>query len=235
MTDDKKIRKEIAAKRAVELIDDGMVIGIGSGTTVEIFIRELGKRIIEEGMEVWGVPSSYHSHILAVQSGINVTDLFQFSELDICIDGADQIDSDFNCIKGMGGALLREKIIAQASEKVIIIADSEKFSEKLSIPVPMEVVPFAYGNVMKKLEKHGVDVKVRSDGGKLGPCISDNGNFILDADLGVIDHPEETEIWINSIAGVVDNGIFSNRLIDGVVVGYSDSAKFIKNDKKQRR
>ncbi len=219
--------KMMVAKEASKLVDDGMVIGLGSGSTVDFFIKEVGKRISREGLEVWCVPSSYQSHILAIENGFFITDLFQVGELDLCIDGADQIDGNLNCIKGRGGALLREKIVAQASESVVIIVDSSKLSERLNFSVPVEVLPFAYGSVKRKIEKIGGKVMLRSSDSKVGPCISDNGNFILDVDFGTLEDPEKLEIELNCIAGVVENGIFPSKIIDRVVVG-DDTVRILK-------
>ena len=220
--------KIIAAKKAAELVDDGMVIGLGTGSTVEFFIREIGERIKQEEIEVWCVPSSYQSHILAAENGFFVTDLFQVGELDLCVDGADQVDTELNCIKGKGGALLREKVIAQASEKVYIIVDSGKLSEKLNDAVPVEVLPFAFGSVVRKIEKMGGKAKIRESKTKIGPCITDNGNFILDVDFGVVKDPSELERELNGIAGVMENGIFPSRLISAVIFGRKDEAKIMK-------
>jgi len=219
--------KTIAAKEASKLVDDGMVIGLGTGSTVEFFIKEIGERIAKEEIEVWCVPSSYKSHLLAIDNGFFVTDLFQVGELDLCVDGADQVDRNLNCIKGRGGALLREKIIAQASEMVAIIVDSGKLSGRLDTLVPVEVLPFAYGSVKRKIERIGGKVSLRESNSKVGPCISDNGNFILDVDFGVLENPGELEARLNRIAGVVDNGIFPAEIIDRVIVG-GKSAKILK-------
>ncbi|MFN3384628.1 MAG: ribose 5-phosphate isomerase A, partial [Archaeoglobaceae archaeon] len=124
-----------ASKLALELVKDGAVIGIGSGTTVEVFLNLLGEKIRKEGIRVYGVPSSYQSMFLAIKNGIKIVDLAE-NEPEICIDGADQVDSKLNCIKGGGGAMTREKVVAFASKKVVIIVDESKLSEKLSIPIP---------------------------------------------------------------------------------------------------
>ena len=145
--------KVAAAMEAVELIEDGMVIGIGSGTTVEIFLRELGRRIKEEEIDVLGVPSSYQSKLLAVEAGIALVDLIECPELDICIDGADEVDRRLNAVKGGGGALTREKIVAYASEEVVFIVDERKVVDKLGYPVPVEVIPFSLGYVLEELRK----------------------------------------------------------------------------------
>jgi len=215
------------AKEAVKLVEDGMILGIGSGSTVELFLKELGKRIKSEELEIYGVPSSYQSHIVAVENGIKVVDLFQFPNLDLCIDGADQIDSSLNCIKGGGGALTREKIVASASKRFVIIADESKLVEKLSMPIPVEVLPFAYGFVAKEIEKIGGSCKLRIGSGKVGPVISDNGNFIVDCDFGIVENPKELEVKLNLIPGVVENGIFCNSMVDRVIVGTEDGVRIL--------
>lgn len=209
-----------AAKLALELVRDGMVIGIGSGSTVEIFLSMLGKKIKGEELEIYGIPSSYQSYIAAVRNGIKIVDLLNY-EPEICIDGADQVDSKLNCIKGGGGAFTREKIIAAASRRVVIIVDETKLVEKLSMPVPVEVLPFAYGYVSKELNRLGAKVELRHGDGKVGPVITDNGNFILDCDFGVIpdESVERCERDINSIPGVIENGIFSKKIVDKILVG----------------
>ncbi len=218
--------KEKVASEAVKLVKDGMVLGIGSGTTVALFLEKLGERIKEEEITVYGVPSSYQSYFLSIKAGINVVDLMEYPELDICIDGADQIDENLNCIKGGGGALTREKVVSQASRRFVVIAEGKKFSDKLSIPVPIEVLPFAYGYVKRKLQEMGGLCILREGSGKIGPVITDNGNFIVDCDFGEIENPKEIEVELNRIAGVVENGLFCN--VDEVILGYTDSIKFLK-------
>ncbi|MCQ4153507.1 MAG: ribose-5-phosphate isomerase RpiA [Archaeoglobi archaeon] len=215
-----------ASKLALGLIKDGMTIGIGSGSTVEVFLNLLGERIKREGLRIYGIPSSYQSMLAGLKNGIILTDLVE-REPDICIDGADQVDSRLNCIKGGGAALTREKILAIASKKVLILVDKSKLVEKLSMPVPVEVLPFAYGYVVKKLSSI-CKPKLREGKGKVGPIITDNGNFILDCDFGVIENPEAVEKELRSIAGVVENGIFLSELIDAVIVGGDYSAEIIK-------
>jgi ribose 5-phosphate isomerase A len=215
-----------AARLALSLVQDGMILGIGSGTTVEIFLELLGERIKKEELEIYGVPSSYQSHISALKNGVKVVDLFAYSDLDLCIDGADQVDAMLNCIKGGGAALTREKIVASASRRVVIIVDESKLSEKLNIAVPVEVLPFACGFVMRRLNEIASEVKLRESEGKVGPLVTDNGNFILDCYFGEIKKPEELEETINSIPGVVENGIFPSHLIDSVIVGNEKTADY---------
>lgn len=214
-----------AAKIALSLIKDGMTIGIGSGSTVEVFLNLLGERIKNEEIKIYGVPSSYQAMIAGARNGIILTDLIE-REPDICIDGADQVDVKLNCIKGGGGALTREKILARASKKVIIIVDESKLAEKLSMPVPVEVLPFAYGYVQRKLSSI-CKPKLREGKGKVGPVITDNGNFILDCDFGVIENPEELEKELKLVNGVIENGVFPSKMIDLVIVGNDFSGKII--------
>ncbi len=218
--------KEMVAIEAVKLVKDGMVLGVGSGTTVAIFLKKLGERIREEELTVYGVPSSYQSHFLCIEAGVRVVDLLEFPELDLCIDGADQIDENLNCIKGGGGALTREKVVSQASKRFVIIAEGRKFSKRLNSQVPVEVLPFAYGYVKRKLQEMGGICTLREGKGKLGPVVTDNGNFILDCNFGEIENPRELEVEINEVAGVVENGIFCN--VDEAILGYPDGVKFLK-------
>ncbi len=221
------IEKLNAAKEAVKLVEDGMVLGIGSGSTVEVFLNELGKRIKAEELEILGVPSSYQSHLVAIKNGIKVVDLFQYPEPDLCIDGADQIDAKLNCIKGGGGALTREKIVASASQRFVIIADESKLVDKLNMAIPVEIIPFAYGFVARAIEGIGGECVLRQGSGKLGPVISDNGNFIADCSFGVIEDPKELEVKLNSIPGVVENGIFRSDMVDRAIIGSKDGAKIL--------
>lgn len=215
-----------ASKLALSLIKDEMTIGIGSGSTVEVFLNLLGEKIRNERLRIYGIPSSYQAMLVGLRNGIILTDLAE-RQPDICIDGADQVDSQLNCIKGGGAALTREKILAHASEKVFILVDESKLVEKLSMPVPIEVLPFAYGYVFKKLSSI-CKPKLREGKGKVGPLITDNGNFIIDCDFGVLSDPEAIEAELNSIAGIVENGVFTSELIDAVIVGSDSSAKIQK-------
>ncbi|MEM0331750.1 MAG: ribose-5-phosphate isomerase RpiA [Archaeoglobaceae archaeon] len=216
-----------AAKLALNLVKDGTVLGIGSGTTVEVFLNMLGEKIKNEGMKIYGIPSSYQSHFAALRNGIKIVDLAEYPQADICIDSADQVDANMNCIKGGGAALTREKIVAKASKKVVLMVEERKLSEKLNAKVPVEVLPFAYGFVYKKLGKMAKSVELRTGSGKVGPIITDNGNFIIDCDFGVIDNAEELEKELKLISGVIESGIFPAKLIDAVIVGSQHSAKFL--------
>jgi len=219
--------KANAAKKAVELVEDGMVVGIGSGSTAELFIIELGKKIRSENLEIKGIVSSIGSQIIATKNGIPIFDLLQFPKLDIYVDGADQIDVELNCIKGGGAALTREKILAYAADKFVVIVDSSKHVESLKMPIPVEVIPFSYGLVTRKISEMGGKVSLRQAEKKFGPVITDNGNFIIDCNFGIINEPEKLEKSLNSLPGVIDNGIFKKEVVDTVITGKEDGFTII--------
>ena len=208
-----------AAQLAIRFVRDGMVLGIGSGSTVEIFLELLRNTVKKLELEIYGIPSSYLSQLLAAKAGVKIVDLCEFDEIDLYIDGADQVDSNFNCIKGGGAAMTREKILANASNKVLIIVDDSKLTEKLSFPVPVEILPFSYGFVKKRIEEICKECILRIGKRKFGPIITDNGNFILDCKFEELRDIKKLEMEINSIPGVIENGLFPNSLIDSVIVG----------------
>jgi len=201
--------KRRAALEAVKHVKDGFTVGLGSGSTAAFAIREIGRRIREENIKVLGVSTSYQSYILAVECGIPLTNLGEHPQIDLDIDGADQIDRDLNLIKGGGGALLREKVVASAAKEVIIVADETKLSERLgeNRTIPLEVLPFAVPVVMLKIKGIGGNPRLREKNTG-GPYITDNGNFILDVDFGPIDNPEELDRKLKSIPGIVETGLF---------------------------
>ena len=202
--------KKRAALEAVKHIKDGYVIGLGSGSTASYAIQEIGKIIRQKKCRIAGVPTSHQSFLLAVECGIPVTSLNEHPTLDLTIDGADQIDKDLNMIKGMGGALAREKIVASASKQNVIVADETKLVKKFGVnhPVPVEVLPFAVAPVMSKIQTIGGKPVLRAGQGKVGPVVTDNGNFILDVWMKSIKNPYELDITLKLIAGVVETGLF---------------------------
>lgn len=203
--------KKNAAIEAVKHVNDGFVIGLGSGSTAAYAIEEIGSRVKREGLHVLGVPTSYQAFMLAVKNKIPITTLEEHTTLDLTIDGADQIDEELNLIKGMGGALAREKIVASASKKLIIIADETKKVKILgenNHPVPIEVLPFAASLVIHRIEKNGGRPAIREAIRKVGPVITDNGNLIIDATFGPIRKPLELETQIKALPGVVETGLF---------------------------
>lgn len=203
--------KRNAAKEAIKHIEDGFIVGLGSGSTVAFAIEALGGKIEKEKINIIGIPTSYQSFLLAVKHGIKTSTLDENPNIDITIDGADQIDDKLNLIKGMGGALLREKIVASASKNNIIIADETKKVKNLgdgNHPVPIEVLPFALTQVKNKLVEIGGKPILREGTGKVGPVITDNGNIILDSIFGSITNPADLNTRIKMITGVIETGLF---------------------------
>jgi len=220
--------KKRAALEAVKHIKNGQVIGLGSGSTAAYAIQEIGKLIRRKKWQVLAVPTSYQAFLLAVDWGILVTTLEEHPRVDVTIDGADQIDPYLNMIKGMGGALVREKIVASASKQEIIIADETKLVKKLGVdhPVPVEVLPSATVVVMSKIREMGGKPVLRTGSGKVGPVVTDNGNFILDVYMEQMGSPKELDRRLRSIPGVVETGLFLG-LADIVYVGTRDKVKRI--------
>lgn len=206
----KEEAKRIAALEAVKQVKDGFIVGLGSGSTAAYAIAEIGRKIREEGIKVLGIPTSTQAFYLAIRHGIPITTLDEHPIIDLTIDGADQIDRNLNLIKGMGGALTREKIVAVSSKKVIIVADETKLVDRIGLnhPIPVEVVPFATKYVTSKIEELGGKPRLREANGKVGPVITDNGNYILDVTFERIENPEELNRKLKLITGVVETGLF---------------------------
>jgi ribose 5-phosphate isomerase A len=203
--------KKNAALEAVKHVKEGFVVGLGSGSTAAYAIEEIGNRIKREGLHVLGVPTSFQAFLLAVKHGIPITTLEEHPTLDLAMDGADQIDRELNLIKGMGGALAREKIVASATKSLIIVAEGTKKVKVLgenNQPVPIEALPFAAPLVMRKISEINGKPILREGKGKVGPVITDNGNFVIDADFGLIHKPAELESKLKRITGVVETGLF---------------------------
>jgi ribose 5-phosphate isomerase A len=224
----KKLKwKEDAKKRvaieAVKLIQDGQVVGLGTGSTAKYMIDELGRRVREEGLRIWGIPTSLWTSKRAKKNAIPLTTLDEHPQFAIAIDGADQVDPELNLIKGLGGALTREKIIDTAAEKLVIIIDESKLVEKLGVQqvVPIEVIPIACVPVIEKLRKLGGKPKIRP--GKVNGAffITDNGNYIVDVNFGEISDGKILETKINMIPGVIENGLFIG-VTHTVFVGYKN-------------
>ena len=206
MMDDLKKQASIAA---LEAIKDGMIVGLGTGSTATHFIRELGVRV-QAGLRVHGIPTSEESRKLAAEVGIPLTTLREHPIIDVTVDGADEVSDGLDLIKGLGGALVREKVVAHASKKVIIVVDETKLTGRLGVkaPIPIEVVPFALEVARGQLILWGGEAKLREKEGK--PFVSDNGNYILDWWHGPIDQPWALEKQIKGVTGIVDSGIFAN-------------------------
>lgn len=216
--------KRDAGYKAAEYVKDGDVLGLGTGSTTHYFIEAVGKRIAEEGIKVMGIPTSFQSLLLAKKANIPITSLEEH-DIDLAVDGADEIDPDLNLIKGGGAAHTLEKIVDYSAKKLIIIADESKEVESLgAFPVPVEVIPQSSRVVMKALEDMGAKPEIRMAERKDGPIITDNGNFIIDAKFDEIESPLHLEIDLNTIPGVVENGIFT-EMVDKVILGTKDGIK----------
>ena len=212
---------------AAKLVKDGDVVGLGTGSTTHYFIEKLGNRIKNEGISILGVPTSYQSFFLGRDSGIQITTLEEH-DVDIAVDGADEVDPRLNLIKGGGAAHTLEKIVDESAKKFVVIVDGTKIVSKLgSFPVPVEVIPQATRTVKKHLVDMGGLPELRMAERKDGPVVTDNGNFIYDVKF-TIKNPKKLEIELNTIPGVVENGIFS-QIVDEVIVGRDDGIEILKN------
>ena len=209
--------KKQAAEKAVQYIEDGMIIGLGTGSTVEFAIKKIGE-MVKEGLKIEGIPTSLKTKRLATDLKIPLIELDDRVEIDLTFDGADEVDSNLNLIKGGGGALTREKIIAYHSKKVIIIVDETKIVKGLGCDsfLPVEVTKFGWSATKKVLEGLGCTGELRKIMDEA--FITDNQNYIIDCDFGKITDPEALEKEINNIPGVLDNGLFIG-LADQVIVG----------------
>jgi ribose 5-phosphate isomerase A len=218
--------KKAAAMAAVAHVEDGFVIGLGSGTTIVYALQEVGRRTQEKKLSVFGVPTSYQAFQIAIKHKIPLTTLDEHPRLDMSIDGADQVDEKLDMIKGMGGAMTREKIVAFASRLNVIIVDETKLTKKLGYgqPVPVEVMPFAMSTVEAKLRELGGRPVLREAERKLGPVVSDNGNFIFDVDFGSIRDPKELNHALKVIPGVIETGLFV-EVADVVYVGRREGVR----------
>ena len=226
---DVEVLKRKAGVEACQFVKSGMKVGLGTGSTVKHTVIELGRRMSEEGLDIVGVPTSLATEKLAIEVGIPLVDLSEVDGLDIVIDGADEYDPNFQLIKGGGAALLREKIVAQESSTMVVVADDRKRVDTLgAFPLPIEVTPFSHEATVRSLGRLldcRVNIRMAGD----GPVITDNGNMIADAHTGPkISDPENLEIQILQIAGVVQVGLFNN-MCDAVVLAGSEGVRTIRN------
>lgn len=201
------VAKEAAGRSIAELVDDGMILGLGTGTTVAYAIAYLGRRIVDEGLSIAGVPTSHQSLLLAVKHHVPLTTFYEHEVVDIALDGADQVDARLNLIKGGGGAHTREKIVAYAARRFCVAVDASKLAPRLSLPVPLEVLPIACPLVQNEVSRMGASARLRrSEQNRV--FVTDQGNLILDADFGIVNDPEKLGRELSTIAGVVEHGIF---------------------------
>ena len=200
--------KQRSAEAACEYVKDGMIVGLGTGSTAEFAVKKIGK-LVRNGLSIRGIPTSDATKILAESEGIPLIDFSETMSIDLTIDGADEIDANLNMIKGGGAALLREKIVASASREEIIIVSSSKLVQQLgAFPLPVEVVPFGWQIVFNQLESLQGNPELRLKQGQ--PSMTDQGNFIVDCNFRKIENPEQLEQHLNMIPGLVENGLFIN-------------------------
>lgn len=221
-------RKVRAAARAVELVPDGADLGLGSGSTVEIAIRMLGERV-RSGLRLRGVPTSERTALLAHEASIPLISLEEAPELELTLDGADEVDPQLNLIKGLGGALSREKIVARASKLEVILVDESKLVDRLGwrAPLPVEVLPFGWTRAARELREMGLDAELRR--AMEGPYVTDNGNYILHLRTGPIDDPAALNVRIRCVTGVVETGLFLG-IANLVLVGTDKGVREIRRD-----
>ncbi len=219
--------KFISAKRAAQFVESGMKVGLGTGSTAAWLVRCLGEMVRDDGLRIKGVPTSTRTAELARQVGIEVISLDEARWLDLTIDGADEFDGDLNLIKGGGGALLQEKIVATASDQMIVISDASKEVETLgAFPLPVEVIPFGWQTTQALIEETlvsmdvlGRDTALRMNGAV--PYVTDEGNHILDLHLRRIGNARQLALVLNQMPGVVENGLFID-ICDRVIMGFAD-------------
>lgn len=226
--------KKRAAQKAVEEVKDDYVIGLGSGSTAAYAIEALGTALrkgLLKGLR--GVPTSHQAASIARRAGILLVELSDYPVLDVSIDGADQVDEKLDLIKGGGGALLKEKIVAAAAKKYVIVVDESKLSRSLGEgrALPIEALPFAVSFVLKRLVERARAISVREGVGKVGPVVTENGNFIVDADFGPITDALSLETWLKSIPGVIETGLFLG-LADVVYVGKTTDVETLRRREK---
>ncbi|MFE9274440.1 ribose-5-phosphate isomerase RpiA [Paenibacillus glucanolyticus] len=219
MTNEKNMKK-IAAEHAAKYVQDGMRIGLGTGSTAYYAILKIGE-MVRGGLNIQAVATSEASERLAVEQGISLTPVQHMDRLDLTIDGADELDDRLRLIKGGGGALLREKITAYQSDRLVIVADEVKQVIQLgAFPLPVEIVPFAYEWTVQSLARLGCSVQIRRNLSE-GFYVTDNGNYIADCKFQLITHPEELSMRLGSIPGVVEHGLFIG-MADQAIIGCQD-------------
>lgn len=224
---DSDLLKQNVGKQASELVLDGQVVGLGTGSTTHHFIKFLGERVKNEELNILGIPTSFQSLILARESGIEITTLDEY-DIDIAVDGADEVSPSLDLIKGGGAAHTLEKLVDSSADEFVVIVDDSKMVDRLGqFPVPLEIIPDSLRLVKNAVIEMGGVPELRMGIRKDGPVITDNGNFVLDTKFDDIDNPYELEIELNTIPGVLENGIFAG-ITDKVIVGREEGYEVIK-------
>ena len=223
-------QKKIAAEKATESVQSGMVVGLGTGSTVYYALLKLGE-MVQDGLDIVGVPTSAGTKEIATAQQIPLAALAMYPTIDLTIDGADEVDAHLNLIKGGGAALVREKIIANASKEILIVVDESKVSRVLgtTFPLPVEIVRFGWEATQTEVNRICGKSTLRltpAQDGNQRPLITDNGNYILDCHFDGIPAPEAVEPQLNNIPGVVENGIFVNRA-DKIIIGTPSGIRYM--------
>ena len=221
--------KEVVGKEAVKYVEDGMIVGLGTGSTVFYFVHALSDRV-KEGLNIQMVSTSIQTVELAKSLGLNIKELEEIDHIDLAVDGVDEIDKNFNSIKGGGAALFREKIVADIAKEVIWIYDESKDVEKLGkFNLPVEILPFGYSHTVRKLIEAGLNPVIRKKDGEI--LITDNHNYIVDLHLGYGFDIEEVKEKLANIVGVVEHGLFLN-MCKLCIKGTPEGAVIINNPNK---
>lgn len=221
--------KEVVGKEAVKYVEDGMIVGLGTGSTVFYFVHALADKV-KEGLNIQMVSTSIQTVELAKSLGLNIKELEEIDHIDLAVDGVDEIDKNFNAIKGGGAALFREKIVADIAEEVIWIYDESKDVEKLGkFNLPVEILPFGYSHTVRKLTEAGLNPVIRKKDGEI--LITDNHNYIVDLHLGYGFDIEEVKERLANIVGVVEHGLFLN-MCKLCIKGTPEGAVIINNPNK---
>lgn len=223
--------KKAAAEAAAGLVEDGMVLGLGTGSTAAFFIEALGQRLAADGLRITGIPTSRQTEELARGCGIPLSSFAEHAQIDLAVDGADEIERGTLClIKGHGGALLREKIVAAASRRMVVIADESKLVSQLGslVAVPVEVVRFGWQATARSLAKIGGNPSLRL-GKDNTPYVTDGGNFIMDCAFGPIADPKEVAHQLDHVVGAIEHGLFLKYASQAIVAGRDGVKKFQKS------
>ncbi len=221
--------KQLSAEAACNYVKDGMIVGLGTGTTAEFAVRKIGK-LVRNGLSIRGIPTSNKTKELAEAEGIPLIDFSESMFIDLTIDGADEIDGNLNMIKGGGAALLQEKIVASVSKAEIIVVNRTKLVDQLgAFPLPVEVIPFGWQVVFNQLESLHGNPDLRLNKGQ--PQVTDQGNYIIDCHFRKIENPKLLEHQLNMIPGVVENGLFINLCTKMIL---ADGEQLIVKDRKLR-
>ena len=219
-------QKRIAGEKATEYIKDGMILGLGTGSTAYYMIKKVGE-LVRSGMNLKAVATSRNTENLAKELNITLVDIDEVDRIDLCIDGVDEIDKHFNAIKGGGGALFREKIVANLANEVIWIMDNSKLVDSIgAFPLPIEVLPYGYTQVIRKLKSYSLNPAIRVKDGNV--FISDNGNYIVDLHIGNPMDINDVYDKVSGLTGVLETGLFIN-MCKRIIVGTDSGAKVIEN------